>query len=138
MPSQRCYCLASSSVSELELHPEKTKIVYCKDVRRQGKHAYISFDFLGFTFRARRVMWPGSLRVHGFLPAVSRGALKTISRTIRRWRLHLHSDKPLDDLIAVANPRIRGWISFVVVAFCRFFTGSLCSGTCHNPPLADA
>jgi group II intron reverse transcriptase/maturase len=97
---------------KLVLHPEKTKIVYCKDVHRQGDYARISFDFLGFTFRARKTVWPGNLHVHGFMPAVSRGALKTISRTIRRWRLHLHSDKSLDDLIAVANPRIRGWINY--------------------------
>ncbi|MGI9452894.1 MAG: group II intron maturase-specific domain-containing protein, partial [Geminicoccaceae bacterium] len=100
------------SACKLELHPEKTKIVYCKDVHRQGNHACISFDFLGFTFRARKTVWPGHLHVHGFMPAVSRGALKTISRTIRRWRLHLHSNKSLDDLIAVANPRIRGWSNY--------------------------
>lgn len=35
----------------LELHPVKTKIVYCKDGSRKGGHSEIKFDFLGFTFR---------------------------------------------------------------------------------------
>src|SRR5262249_9876404 len=38
----------------LELHPEKTKIVYCKDDDRRGQHEHIKFDFLGYTFRPRR------------------------------------------------------------------------------------
>ena len=37
----------------LELHPEKTKIVYCKDTNRRGSREHTSFDFLGYTFRAR-------------------------------------------------------------------------------------
>jgi len=36
------------------LHPVKTKVVYCKDVNRRGEFPVISFDFLGFQFRARR------------------------------------------------------------------------------------
>ena len=38
---------------ELELHPEKTKIVYCKDYRRQEPHKQVKFDFLGFSFQPR-------------------------------------------------------------------------------------
>ena len=39
----------------LELHPEKTKIVYCKDANRRGSTEHTSFDFLGYTFRGRLV-----------------------------------------------------------------------------------
>src|SRR5262244_4408835 len=42
---------------KLVLHPEKTKIVYCKDVNRRGDFPDIHFDFLGFQFRARKIMW---------------------------------------------------------------------------------
>ena len=35
----------------------KTKIVYCKDANRRGDFPVISFDFLGFQFRARKTMW---------------------------------------------------------------------------------
>ncbi len=37
----------------LELHPEKTRVVYCKDSNRNGKHVNVQFDFLGYTFRPR-------------------------------------------------------------------------------------
>ncbi len=96
----------------LELHPEKTKIVYCKDANRRGDYANTSFDFLGFTFRARKTIWQGRIHTHGFLPAASRNALKAISRTIRGWMLHLRSDKALEDLAEIANPHIRGWINY--------------------------
>jgi RNA-directed DNA polymerase len=37
----------------LRLHPDKTKIVYCKDGNRRGRYQDTSFTFLGYTFRAR-------------------------------------------------------------------------------------
>jgi RNA-directed DNA polymerase len=97
---------------KLVLHPEKTKIVYCKDVNRRGAHPNQMFDFLGFAFRARKTVWHGTLYVHAFRPAVSSQALKAISRTIRGWALHHRSDKSLQDLAAIYNPYIRGWINY--------------------------
>src|SRR4030081_3534588 len=44
---------------KLALHPEKTRIVYCKDANRRGGFPAMSFDFLGFQFRARKTMWQG-------------------------------------------------------------------------------
>jgi RNA-directed DNA polymerase len=99
----------------LVLHPEKTQIVYCKDVNRRGDYPVIAFDFLGFQFRARKTMWTkGGKRVftHSFLPAASPKALTSISRTIRRWTLHHRSDKSLSDLAEIYNPVIRGWINY--------------------------
>src|ERR1700689_5901976 len=54
---------------KLVLHPEKTKIVYCKDANRRDDFPNRSFDFLGFMFRARKTMWQGGIRAHGFMPA---------------------------------------------------------------------
>ena len=34
----------------LELHPDKTRIVYCKDADRRGDYEVTSFTFLGYTF----------------------------------------------------------------------------------------
>ena len=65
-------------LSSLALHPEKTKIVYCKDVNRRGDYPNQSFDFLGFAFRARKTVWHGHRYVHGFRPAVSPKALKAM------------------------------------------------------------
>ena len=97
---------------KLVLHPEKTKIVYCKDAHRRGDFPNQSFDFLGFNFRARKTMWPGHIRAHAFLPAASPKALKAISQTIRRWTLHHRSDKALHELAEMHNPCIRGWINY--------------------------
>jgi len=100
------------SICKLVLHPEKTKIVYCKDVNRRGDYPHQTFDFLGFSFRARKTVWHGHRYAHGFRPAVSPKALKTISRMIRGWALHHRSDKSLQDLAATYNPYIRGWINY--------------------------
>ena len=62
----------------LTLHPEKTKIVYCKDDDRRGDYPNQKFDFLGYTFRPRLSRrWRGTFGVV-FSPAASDKALKTI------------------------------------------------------------
>ncbi len=99
----------------LTLHPEKTKIVYCKDANRRGDYPNIRFDFLGFQFRARKTVWTVKGKrvfTHGFLPAVSPKARVRIGREIRSGALHQRSDKSLEDLAAMYNPTIRGWIAY--------------------------
>ena len=105
----------------LELHPQKTKIVYCKDDDRRGNYPHEKFDFLGFTFRPRRSKNRWGKFFVNFSPAASNKALKEIRRTIRTWRLHLRSDKSLDDLAHMFNPIIRGWISY----YSRFYKSAL-------------
>ncbi len=96
----------------LVLHPEKTRVVYCKDTNRKGEAAVIQFDFLGYRFRPRLTTWRGWLLAASYLPAVSPEALKAIGQTIRRWSLHTRSDKALADLARMVNPSIRGWINY--------------------------
>ena len=65
------------AVCKLVLHPEKTKIVYCKDAnRRDDFPSNQSFDFLGFKFRARKAPGRGGHPFACFLPAASPKALK--------------------------------------------------------------
>lgn len=97
---------------KLELHPEKTRIVYCKDDDRKGDHPEIKFDFLGYTFRPRR-----SKNRHGkffinFTPAVSNKACKAMRQTIRGWRMHLKPDTTIHDLSRMFNASIRGWLNY--------------------------
>lgn len=100
----------------LEMHPEKTRIVYCKDSKRTGTHEYISFDFLGYTFRPRRII-DGRGRVRtGFTPAVSRQSMKAMRQSMRRWHLTLRSELSLEDLAGITSRRVRGWIAY----YCRF------------------
>jgi RNA-directed DNA polymerase len=98
------------------MHPGKTRIVYCKDSKRTGTYEHIAFDFLGYTFRPRRIVdGRGRIRT-GFTPAVSRQAMKSMRQTMRRWRLPLRSELSLGDLERMMAPRVRGWINY----YCRF------------------
>ncbi len=106
----------------LELHPEKTRIVYCKDDARPGQHEHIKFDFLGYEFRPRTAVWrDGQLGV-SFQPAASPKALKAIRQTFRQWELHRRSDKDLGDLARMFNPYIQGWINY----YSHFYRSVLC------------
>src|SRR5208337_5013209 len=71
----------------LELHPEKTRVVYCKDNHRRGKHEHVKFDFLGYTFQTRRAKNRWGRYFISFLPAISTKAAKAIRQTIRAWRM---------------------------------------------------
>ena len=95
----------------LELHPEKTKIVYCKDANRQGSYEHTSFDFLGYTFRGRRARGRRGFFV-GFLPAISGKAKKAVGGQIRDWHLRSRSGADLSGLAEEINPQVRGWISY--------------------------
>ena len=96
----------------LELHPEKTKIVYCKDDDRRGTYPNEKFDFLGYTFRPRKSKnWKGKYFIN-FSPAVADRAGKAIRAEIRHWKLHLRSDKSIEDLSRMFNPKIRGWLQY--------------------------
>jgi RNA-directed DNA polymerase len=105
----------------LELHPDKTRIVYCKDADRTGSGEHERFDFLGYTFRPRL-----SKSKHGhffvnFSPAVSDDAKKAIGREIRSWRINCRSDKALTDLARMFNPIVQGWINY----YGRFYKSML-------------
>jgi RNA-directed DNA polymerase len=98
----------------LELHPDKTRIVYCKDADRKGSHEHERFTFLGYTFRPRLSKSRHGKYFVNFSPAVSDAAIKEIGREIRSWRLNCRSDKTLSDVARIFNPIIRGWLSYCV------------------------
>jgi len=107
----------------LELHPTKTRIVYCKDDDRREEHSEIRFDFLGYTFRPRRSKNRYGKFFINFTPAVSNKAKKGMQQTIHDWRMHLKPDKSLEDLSRMFNPVIRGWINY----YGRFYKAELYS-----------
>jgi RNA-directed DNA polymerase len=96
----------------LELHPDKTRIVYCKDSSRKGSHEHERFDFLGFTFRPRDARSRHGNRFVSFSPAISDDAAKAIRREIRSWRLHRRSDLDLKYMAQEINPVLTGWITY--------------------------
>ncbi len=97
----------------LEVHPEKTKIVYCKDDDRSEDHEHTSFDFLGFSFQPRRAKnrW-GKLFI-SFLPAISSKSCKKIRQKIREWGIpRKRSNLTLEAIADLVNPSVRGWFSY--------------------------
>jgi RNA-directed DNA polymerase len=105
----------------LAVHPEKTRIVYCKDDDRTGRHPNEGFGFLGYTVRPRRAKNRRGEFFVSFLPAVSNGAAKKMRQEMRRWRIPLRSDKAIDDLARMWNAVLRGWIGY----FGRFYKSAL-------------
>lgn len=117
----------------LALHPDKTKIVYCKDGSRKESYKEIKFDFLGYTFRPRLVKNSkrNSMFV-SFTPAVSKSALKSMKATTRQWNLRNRTDLELGDIARMYNPVISGWLAYygkycpsALYSFCRHFNKTL-------------
>jgi len=96
----------------LRLHPDKTRIVYCKDTKRRAAFPHVSFRFLGYTFRPRYARGRNGQFFTGFLPAVSPEALKAMGQQLRSWRVHLRTGHTLDQLAGWLNPIIGGWLNY--------------------------
>lgn len=79
----------------LTMHPQKSKIVYCKDRSRAQTYANVTFTFLGFQFRPRRAQTKYGQVSTSFLPGVSPAALKRMRDQVRAWRLAGQTSKPL-------------------------------------------
>jgi RNA-directed DNA polymerase len=109
------------ALCRLEVHPQKTKIVYCKDDDRRGRYPDEKFNFLGYTFRPRRSKNRWGRFFINFSPAVSNEAAKKMRQEMRSWRIHLRSDKAIDDLARMWNPVLRGWIQY----YGRFYKSAL-------------
>ena len=97
----------------LELHPLKTKIVYCKDGSRKGDYQNTEFDFLGYTFKRRmcKNRKRNSLFLN-FTPAVSKAAVKAMRKETRKRNLRNRTDLSLDDIAQGYNPVLPGWLNY--------------------------
>ena len=96
----------------LRLHPDKTRIVYCKDGKRRLDHERTEFTFLGYTFRARGARSKHGVTFTSFLPAISKQALSKLSVEVRRWRLHRWTGLTLAEVAQRINPIVRGWMQY--------------------------
>jgi RNA-directed DNA polymerase len=105
----------------LALHPDKTKIVYCKDSNRRAEHEHTSFTFLGFAFRPREARRKDGVSFTAFLPAISPEALKAKGARLREMRIHRRTDLTLDDLARWLNPIVAGWMHY----YGRFYRSAL-------------
>ena len=97
----------------LRVHPQKTRIAYCKDSNRLENHSVESFDFLGFTFRPRLARNRRGVFFVSFSPAVGRGAATLLRQRLRRsWRVPRRTGVDLEGLAELLNPMLRGWIRY--------------------------
>lgn len=114
--AQAKYCLKRIAERlrawNLELHPEKTRIVYCKDSNRTGKYDHEEFDFLGYTFRQRETRNRDGKKFGGFLPAISAKAKRRIRNRIREWKWQQRTDLSLERLAEFTNDEVRGWHNY--------------------------
>ena len=100
----------------LELHPEKTKVVFCQDANPPGAAEHTSFDFLGYTFRGRQARGRHGYFV-SFLPAISTQAKKAKGKQIRDWHLNRRTGTDLSGIAQAINPQVRGWINYYGVFY---------------------
>jgi RNA-directed DNA polymerase len=105
----------------LTLHPDKTRIVYCRDDLRRGSFGATSFTFLGYTFRSRGAKNQQGRTFQAFLPAISASALKRIGKVVRSWRLHHRTGHTFEELAARINPVVAGWMQY----YGRFYRSAL-------------
>ena len=97
---------------KLELNPEKTKIVYCKDSNRRGEYTQMEFTFLGYNFRRRSVKNKQGGLFLGFTPAVSKEAMKKMRAEIRKRSIRNNTSKSLEEIAKEYNPVLQGWINY--------------------------
>ncbi|WP_280184395.1 MULTISPECIES: group II intron reverse transcriptase/maturase [Nocardia] len=100
------------AVFGLTLHPDKTRIVYCKQEGRDLDYPVTEFTFLGFTFRRRPARLRDGRLKCGFLPAVSKQAKKSMAERIRNWQLGRWTSLSFKQIAAMINPVVAGWISY--------------------------
>ena len=99
---------------KLELHPDKTKIVYCQNYMRNEKHENNSFTFLSYSFQ------PGTIkdkfgrkkRLVVFNAAISQKAKTSIREKLRGVLRTQWSNQTLEWFADQLNPKIRGWINY--------------------------
>lgn len=96
----------------LEMSEQKTRIVYCKQYNRTGKHQMVSFSFLGFDFKPRKIKLGEGKYLLGFGPAMGHRAQKRIITNIRKLRLHRAVTSELPQIAAELAPRINGWLNY--------------------------
>lgn len=97
----------------LQLHPLKTKLVYCRDSNRKMEYPNVSFDFLGYTFMPREAQ--NSIRKETFtnwLPAVSKKAMKSMNEKMQEWTVLHQTGNTIQEIALKINPVLRGWINY--------------------------
>jgi RNA-directed DNA polymerase len=107
----------------LGLHPDKTKIVYCKDSNRRRDYPMVSFTFCGYAFRPRKAFSKAEGKAFtSFTPAVSPDKVSGMSRKVESWKIHRRTNLNLADIAREMNPVLRGWLNYFTVFYSTMVT----------------
>lgn len=105
----------------LELHPEKTRIVYCRDGNRTEGYLHTSFDFLGYTFRGRLAKSKRGIYFNSFSPAISGKAARRVRDKMRTWGIGRWTEAGIEEIAERANPALRGWWNYYGAFYASLF-----------------
>ena len=97
---------------KLELHPDKTRIVYCKDEDRTEDYPITQFDFLGYTYKAVYIKCKDGKLRNNFIASASQKACKNLRDKIKELKLHKMSGSSINIIAKSINPIVRGWINY--------------------------
>ena len=100
----------------LELHPNKTRIAYCKDKDRKKEYSLTEFDFLGYTFKGVFIKCKNGSTCVNFIASASKNSNKAFREKIKSLEIHRKTGCKIDMIAEVINPIIRGWINY----FCKY------------------
>lgn len=96
----------------LELHPTKTKIIYCKDKDRRKDYPITEFDFLGYTFKRVFIKDRLGRLQFNFLPSVSKKSTKSFREKIETMKIHNFTGCKIEIIAEMINPTVRGWLNY--------------------------
>jgi group II intron reverse transcriptase/maturase len=97
----------------LELHPEKTKLVYCKDYRRQEDYPVVKFDFLSYSFQPRSTKSKKTSKLFlGFDCAISIKSKSRIAEQMKELNIAYLTHRSIIGVAKYLEPYIRGWVNY--------------------------
>lgn len=97
----------------LEIHPDKTRIIYCNPRDKSTNYPIRKFSFLGYEFRGRMALSQKNKAIFvGFLPAICPFAAMDIREQVREVFRRFGTHKTIGELSQILNPMIRGWFNY--------------------------
>jgi RNA-directed DNA polymerase len=97
---------------KLEVHPIKTKIVYCKRGKSKINYPVVSFDFLGHQFKPIKSMTKSGRKFLSYGCQISQSSSKKIVRVLKEMAIHKKTGHTIRELADLLNPKVRGWINY--------------------------
>lgn len=96
----------------LQLHEQKTKIVFCKKYKKRSTHKTVKFDFLGYSFQPRATAMKTGQMFLGYDCAISQSSKSRILAEIRSTQFQRWTNRSIEEIAAFFNSKFTGWINY--------------------------